>query len=67
MTLTLALIVLAGWVRSREIHDRVWLYFPASIQYWSLVIPLALLSAYLLLGKPRIVKPKIAVENRLPE
>ena len=29
-----------------------------AIPYWSLVIPLALLSTYLLLSKPRVAKPK---------
>jgi len=30
-----------------------------AIPYWSIVLPLTLLSAYLLLGKPRVAKPKI--------
>jgi len=37
------------------------------VPYWSIVIPLTLLSAYLLLGKPRIAKPEIVSENPNPE
>ena len=37
------------------------------IPYWFVILPLTLLSAYLLLGKPRIAKPKTIVENRIPE
>ena len=33
--------------------------------YWSLVIPLTLLSAYLLLAKIRVTKPKTIVEDRI--
>ena len=36
------------------------------IPYWSIVVPLTLLSAYLLLTKPRIVKLKTNVENNTP-
>jgi hypothetical protein len=35
--------------------------------YWSIVFPLTLLSAYLLLTKPRTAKPKTNVEHRLSE
>ena len=37
------------------------------IPYWFVIIPLTLLSAYLLLTRPRIPKPKTIVENRIPE
>jgi len=33
-----------------------------SLPCWSIVLPLTLLSAFLLLGKPRVAKPKKAVE-----
>jgi len=33
------------------------------LQYWSIVIPLTMLSACLLLAKPRVAKPKIVHEN----
>ncbi len=35
-----------------------------TVPYWSLVLPLTLLSAWLILGKPRKVKP--AAEFKLP-
>lgn len=34
-----------------------------TIPYWSIVIPLTLLSAYLLLSKPRVAKPTAVTEN----
>ena len=37
------------------------------IPYWYFVILLTAVSAYLLLSNPRVTKPKIDVENRLPE
>ena len=37
------------------------------IPYWSAVFPLTLISAYLLLSKPRVMKPKTVVENRIHE
>ena len=33
------------------------------IPHWSIALPLTLLSAYLLLVKPRVAKPKIVGEN----
>jgi len=36
------------------------------IPYWSIVIPLTLISAYLLLSKPRVAKPK-AITKSIPE
>jgi len=33
-----------------------------AIPYWSIVLPLTLLSAYLLLVKPRVAQPKCAIE-----
>ena len=38
-----------------------------AIPYWSIVILLTLLSAYLLLSKPRVATPKTVVEKGLPE
>ena len=38
-----------------------------AIPYWSIVIPLTLLSAYLLLTNPRVTKPKTIVEIRSSE
>ncbi len=43
--------------------DSIAVVFP----YWSIVFPLTLLSAYLLLTKPRTAKPKTNVEHRLSE
>ena len=37
------------------------------IPYWWIVIPLTLLSAWLLLGKRRMAKQKTIVENRISE
>jgi len=37
-------------------------YHIRQIPHWSIVLPLTLLSAYLLLVKPRVAKPKKAVE-----
>ena len=34
-----------------------------TVPYWSIVMPLTLLSAYLLLSKTRVAKPKTIVEN----
>jgi len=38
-------------------------YRMAVLPYWSIVLPLTLLSAYLLLVKPRVAKPKIVGEK----
>jgi len=45
-----------------DIWDSQW-YRVLMIPYWSIVAPLTLLSAYLLLSKPRIAKPKKEVES----
>ena len=37
------------------------------IPYWMIILPLTLLSAYLLLSKPRVAKPKTTIENEIPE
>ena len=37
------------------------------LPYWSIVSPLTLISAFLLLTKPRIAKPKTIVENGISE
>lgn len=34
-----------------------------TVPYWSIVLPLTLLSAWLLLSKPRVAKPKIVAES----
>jgi len=44
------------------IFDRYSVYGLILAPYWSIVIPLTLLSAYLLLSKPRVVKPKAIAE-----
>ena len=52
VTLIMAAISMAGWLRSRI------------IPYWSIVIPLTLLSAYLILWVPRIpITPTRSVDN----
>ncbi len=38
-----------------------------TIPHWSIALPLALLSAYLLITKPRVAKPKTIVENSVPD
>jgi hypothetical protein len=38
-----------------------------AVSYWSLVIPLTLLSAYLILWKPRKRSPQLAVDTTRPE
>lgn len=42
----------------RQISSSYWI-FP----FWSIVMPLTLLSAYLLLSKPRVAKPAAVAEN----
>ena len=37
------------------------------IPYWAVVLPLTLISAYLLLVKSRVAKPKNVSEDRLEE
>jgi hypothetical protein len=60
VTLLMAIVFMAGWVRSMSGIDVVMILI--TIPYWSVIWPLGCLSAYLILwpGKP---KPK---SDRLP-
>ena len=46
---------------AREVRPRY--REPGGIPYWSITIPLTFFSAYLLLTKPRVAKPKTNIEN----
>ena len=50
-------------IGSRVAKDFPLRIFVCVIPYWQIVIPLILVSAYLLLVKPRIAKPRVVVEN----
>ncbi len=51
-----------GYGQSGFIDVHYWV-----VPYYAVVMPLTMLSAYLLLSKPRVAKPKTIVENRLLE
>ena len=65
VTLVFACLVAGGWVRSLTVREVISIPLQDSeeIFFWFLVVPLTLLSAYLLLVKPRVAKPKTIVDN----
>lgn len=78
LTLLLACVFAVGWVRSPFIQDAIHIpcddgdYFCEigqqrisfiRVPYWSIVIPMTLLSAYLLLSKPWPIKPSSNLEG----